>query len=78
MNTQIRKVKREDIEYLKNVLDSIELFPSGMLEEMISDYLDNSNTQDIWFTATQNDEPVSIGYCAPEKLTEGTFNLYAI
>jgi ribosomal protein S18 acetylase RimI-like enzyme len=78
MTTSIRKIRKEDIEYLKTVLDSIELFPSDMLEEMSSDYFDNPDTQDIWFTATENDEPISIAYCAPEQLTEGTFNLYAI
>jgi len=78
MNTSIRKVEKEDLEHLKSVLDSIELFPSEMLDDMISDYFDNPDSQDIWFTAIENNEPVSIGYCAPEKLTEGTFNLYAI
>ena len=78
MTTSIRKIIKEDLGYLKTVLDSIELFPSDMLEEMSSDYFENPDTQDIWFTATENDEPVAIAYCAPEQLTEGTFNLYAI
>ena len=75
MNPTIRKVRKDDIQYLKNVLDSIELFPSEILEDMISDFFNNPETEEIWFTAIENDIPISIGYCAREKLTEGTFNL---
>ena len=74
----IRRVARKDIKGLREVLDSIELFPSEMLEDMISDYFDNPETEDIWFTKIQNEKPVSIGFCAPERLTEGTYNLHAI
>lgn len=74
----IRPVKAQDLEALKEVLNTIELFPSEYLEDMMSDYLNNSETEDIWFTATENDKPISLAYCAPEKFTEGTFNLYAI
>lgn len=63
---------------MKVVLDSSELFPSEMLDEMIEDYLSSEDSSDIWFTAEMEGTPISIGYCAPEKLTEGTFNLYAI
>lgn len=78
MNPAIRKIGKDDIPYLKAVLDTIELFPSEMLEEMMSDFFNNPETRDIWFTALEDEWPVSIGYCAPEQLTEGTFNLYAI
>lgn len=75
---EIRNIFKEDIPALKEVLDTLELFPSDMLDELIADYFNNSNSEDIWFTALENGTAISIGYCAPEKLTEGTYNLYAI
>jgi ribosomal protein S18 acetylase RimI-like enzyme len=75
---EIRKVARKDIEGLKKVLNSIELFPSEMLEDLIAPYFTLPETEEIWFTALRDEQPVSIGYCAPEKLTDRTYNLYAI
>ncbi len=78
MNKEIRKVLKGDIEYLKAVLDSSELFSSDMLDDMLHDFLNNEKSTDIWFTSIQDGIPISIAYCAPEKMTEGTYNLYAI
>jgi ribosomal protein S18 acetylase RimI-like enzyme len=74
----IRKVQLQDLTGLKEVLDSSELFPSEYLEDMISDYFNNKDTEDIWFAYIENNRPIALGYCAPEKLTNGTYNLYAI
>ncbi len=78
MSFTIRAIEREDLPDLKNVLDSIELFPSSMLDAMIANYLDHDTSRDIWFTAISDDRPVALGFCAPEQMTVGTFNLYAI
>lgn len=75
---KIRKVQPQDLTGLKEVLDSSELFPSEYLDDMISEYFNNKDTEDIWFTYIDNNRPIALGYCAPEKLTNGTFNLYAI
>ena len=74
----IRPIKKSDLPALKEVLDTIELFPSEYLDGMIADYLNNPESEDIWFTSTEGEKPISLAYCAPEKFTEGTFNLYAI
>lgn len=78
MNDKIQAVKHNDIDELKKVVDSSGLFPSEYLDEMISDYLNNADTQDIWFTYIDDNKPTAIGYCVPEKFTNGTYNLLAI
>ena len=45
---------------------------------MISDYFTNPDTEAIWFTCITDGKLSALGYCAPEKLTNGTYNLYAI
>lgn len=45
---------------------------------MISDYFNNPETEEIWFTNLYDGEIIGLGYCAPEKLTEGTYNKLAI
>lgn len=76
--TEIRKVVKNDLEGIKNVLNTIELFPPEMLDDMIAEYLNNPETEEIWFTSIQDGKICGIGYCAPEKLTDRTYNLYAI
>lgn len=78
MNEKIKAVTKSDLSGIKKVVDSSELFPSEYLDEMISDYFNNPDTQDIWFTYIDNNRQIAIGYCVPEKLTDGTYNLLAI
>ena len=73
----VRSITPDDLPELKTVIDANELFPSDMLDETIFDYFNNKNTKDYWFTYDDG-KPVAIAYCAPEKMTEGTWNLYLI
>ena len=78
MQLTIKPTLPTDTLHLKNILNTIELFPTEMLDEMIADYLNNPASEQLWFTAVADQLPVGFGYCAPEMLTEGTYNLYAI
>jgi ribosomal protein S18 acetylase RimI-like enzyme len=78
LKSNIKSIEEKDLEDLKKVLDSIELFPSTFLEEMIHDFLYNNDSHDLWFTYIENGTPISIGYCSPEKFTNGTYNLLAL
>lgn len=68
MPFSIRPTQTTDCDDLKLVLDSCELFPSELLDEMIYDYFNNPETEDIWFTATSEEVPVAVGYCKPRKI----------
>ena len=74
----IRKLTINDLEHLKSVIDSNGLFPSDLLDEMTNDYFSNEKTTDIWLTKEIDSIPAAVVYCAPERMTEGTFNLYLI
>jgi len=71
----IRPIAPNDLSALKTIIDANELFPSDMLDDMVADYFANENSSDIWLT---DEEKVAIAYCAPERMTEGTWNLYLI
>lgn len=79
MNTEltIRPAERQDIPAIKSVAENAELFPPEMLEDMISAYLDRSSN-DVWFVALAGDRLVGFGFCEPERMTSGTWNLLAI
>lgn len=74
----IREINKSDIADLKIVIETSGLFPPELLDDMMADYFSNKESQDIWLTMVINDKPVAIAYCAPERLTEGTYNLYLI
>ncbi|KAB2916535.1 MAG: GNAT family N-acetyltransferase [Bacteroidetes bacterium] len=78
MSDNIRAINKSDLDDLKNVIATSGLFPPDLLEGMVSDYFSNPETQDIWLTQLYNNKPIAVAYCAPERLTVGTYNLYLI
>lgn len=74
---KIRPITYEDIPALKAVIEANDLFPPDMLDDMISGYFNNEDGSEFWFTC-EDSKPVAIAYCAPERMTEGTWNLYLI
>lgn len=75
-NLPIRPVTAEDIPHLKTVVTATEMFPAEMLDDMIAPFLAGQD-QSIWLTGAAG-EPSFVAYCAPEQMTEGTWNLYLI
>jgi ribosomal protein S18 acetylase RimI-like enzyme len=74
----IRKAEKKDLNALKGVIETSGLFPADLLEGMMEDYFNNSSTEDLWLTKEVDGIPVIVSYVAPEKLTDGTYNLYLI
>lgn len=67
-----------DMPALKQILDETELFPSEMLPDMVSGFLNNEEREDLCLTCQQNGEAVGFCYSVPEQLTEGTWNMLAM
>jgi ribosomal protein S18 acetylase RimI-like enzyme len=78
MVLNIRPTKREDITALKAVLDETELFPSELLPDMLADLLSGTSATEIWLTVESGAAAAGFCYAAPEKLTDGTWNMLAI
>lgn len=72
----IRPATPDDVPALKALIDAVDLFPSDMLDDMMADYF-SQDSDNFWLT-DDDGGPVGIAYYAPERLTEGTWNLYLI
>ncbi len=73
----IRPTTPGDTLALKTIIDSTGLFPSEMLDDMLVGYFSGDSTGDFWLTDDEGG-PVAVAYCAPERMTRGTWNLYLI
>lgn len=77
----IRPTIAADLKAIKLVIDATDMFPSEMLDDMIAAYLANPTGGEFWLTDDDDEKdggPVGIAYCAPERMTEGTWNLLLI
>lgn len=73
----IRPATPGDTAALKAVIDATGLFPSDMLDGMMAGYFGGDAGDDFWLT-DDDGGPVGVGYYAPERMTQGTWNLYLI
>jgi ribosomal protein S18 acetylase RimI-like enzyme len=78
----IRLTSQDDTTALIAVAEASGLFDPNQtdsLAQMLDKHFsDRDETQDIWLTDDDNNKPVGIAYIAPERMTEGTWNLYLI
>lgn len=77
INESIRLAREQDIEAIGKIAEQTDLFPSEMLGDMIAPFL-SAASPDIWFVYEDSEQIVSFGFCEPERMTEGTWNLLAI
>lgn len=77
----IRPIAPDDTTALIALAEATGLFQSHETEEltlMLADHFGGeTNSQDIWIT-DDDDGLVGVAYVAPERMTEGTWNLYLI
>jgi len=62
---------------VKAVIDACGLFPSELLDGMTAEYFKDQARAGYWLTYDDG-KPVAVAYCAPEPMTQGTWNLLLI
>lgn len=77
----IRLTMPDDVTDLMVLSEAIGLFEPSQTEElaqMLDQHFNGeTESQDLWFT-DDDDGVVGVAYVAPERMTEGTWNLYLI
>ncbi len=75
--TPIRPLHPGDLLKAKAIIDACGLFPSDMLDAMVAGYFSGADPREYWL-AYDEGQPMAIAYCAPERMTQGTWNLLLI
>ncbi|MFO1039176.1 MAG: GNAT family N-acetyltransferase [Geminicoccaceae bacterium] len=74
----IRPLTAAHLSSLMSVIDELGLFPSDMLDDMTAPFLTGTAPDDLWFVAMDGEVACAVAYCAPERMTDGTWNLFLI
>lgn len=77
MTHHIRPLTRQDLQSVDSIIDATELFPPELLTDMTASFLSGEGPE-LWWVITKDDTIAGVAYCAPERMTEGTWNLLAI
>lgn len=71
-------MKKSDLSSVKQIIDNNQMFPSEYIDGMAESYL-RGESEERWFVVEDDTGSViSIAYCAPERMTNGTWNLLLI
>ena len=73
----IRSITHNDMPGLKVIIGATGLFPPDLLDGMTAPHLNGEAPEDIWLT-TEADGLAALAYCAPERMTDNTWNLLLI
>ena len=74
----IRPTRHDDLADLQVVVESTGLFPGEMLPDMVSGFLSDKDSTDLWLTLEAGGKAVGFCYAVPEALAEGAWNMLAI
>ncbi len=76
----IRPTTPDDTAALIALADAIGFQPNEIEElgEMLTNYFGGNRGRDHFWVTDDDGEPVGVAYYAPERMTEGTWNLYLI
>ena len=73
----IRNTTESDFDALIALAQSSGLFEAEQTDVLAS-MLRSPHQDDVWFTDEESGVPIGVAYLAPEKMTDGTWNLYWI
>ncbi len=76
-NFHLRPARADDIPSIADIAEATDLFPGEMAKDMMAGYL-AGDASDLWFVHEGANGPIGFGFCEPERMTEGTWNLLAI
>ena len=77
MNDPIRPCHESDLPALKAIVDAVALFPSELLDDMVSfgaPTREGDDPTEFWLVHDDGAGPVGVAYCAPEAMASGTWN----
>jgi ribosomal protein S18 acetylase RimI-like enzyme len=77
INDFIRPLKRGDLERVGYLVDSNDMFPSVLLDDMTAPFF-AGNTENHRWLVFEKGQVDGVAYYVPEQLTDGTWNLLLI
>jgi ribosomal protein S18 acetylase RimI-like enzyme len=77
----VRPAELDDMPALMTLIEAVGLFPPDEIEDlrgMLTDYFTGTGGDDHFWITDDDNGLAGVAYYAPERMTEGTWNLYFI